>query len=178
VNQTYLRLTTTYKDDVRSDLDIRPLNDTKDTISIPALEACIVDGQLVCSVENVTVSGVTVDVSGQTVDIEGQTVKSQIYDYNNYAITSQLVGSKRGLDVNNIGTVRAYEGAVIKEVGAFTDSHNKDSVIKYDYTSKNGHVYFYEGFNNSEQYTWETGNWCFNPCTLKKAVSVETAFFY
>ena len=132
VNQSYLRLTTTYKDDVRSDLDIRPLHYEKDTLSIPALEACIVNGQLVCSVENVTVSGVTVDVSGQTVDIEGQTVKSQIYDYNNYAITSQLVGSKRGLDVNNIGTVRAYEGITIKEIGAFTDSHNKVNLQTYD----------------------------------------------
>jgi len=132
INQTYLRLTTTYKEDIRSDLDIRPLHSEKDTISIPALNECIIDGKLVVSVESVTVSGVTVDISGQRIDIDGETVKSQIYDYNNYAITSQLVGSKRGLDVNNIGTVRAYEGTTIKEIGAFTDSHNKVNLQTYD----------------------------------------------
>lgn len=131
-NQTYLRLTTIYKDDIRSDLDIRPLHFEKDTITIPALSDCIVDNKLVVSVESVTVTGVTVDISGQVVDIEGQTIKSQIYDYNNYAITSQLVGSKRGLDVNNIGTVRAYEGTIIKEVGAFTDAHNNVNLQTYD----------------------------------------------
>jgi len=132
VNQTYLRLTTTYKEDIRSDLDIRPLNDEKDAISIPALNACITDGKLNVNVEGVTVTNVKVDISGQRVVIDGETVKSQIYDYNNYAITSQLVGSKRGLDVNNIGTVRAYEGTIIKEVGAFTDSHNKVNLQTYD----------------------------------------------
>jgi hypothetical protein len=131
-NQTYLRITTTYKDDIRDNLDIRPLESTKDSLSIPALDACIVDNKLVVSIESVTVTGVTVDISGQTVEIGGQTVKSQIYDYNDYAITSQLVGSKRGLDVNNIGTVRAYEGTTIKEIGAFTDSHNKVNLQTYD----------------------------------------------
>ena len=48
-----------------------------------------------------------------------------------------------------------------------TDSHNKDSVIKYDRTEEAGHIYFYEGFNNSKEYTWGTGNWCFSSCTLK-----------
>ena len=38
VNQTYLRLSSVYKDDVRAGLDIRPLNDTKDKISIPIEE--------------------------------------------------------------------------------------------------------------------------------------------
>jgi hypothetical protein len=131
-NQTYLRITTTYKDDIRDNLDIRSLDSDKDTLSIPALNNCITDGKINVNVEGITVSGVVVDISGQVVDIEGQTVKSQIYDYNNYAITSQLVGSKRGLDVNNIGTVRAYEGTTIKEIGAFTDSHNKVNLQTYD----------------------------------------------
>jgi hypothetical protein len=131
-NQNFLRLTTVFKNDIRSDLDIRHLQSTKDTITIPALSDCIVDNKLVVSVESVTVSGVTVDISGQRVDINGETVKSQIYDYNNYAITSQLIGSKRGLDVNNIGTVKAYEGSNIREVGAFTDSHNQINLRVYD----------------------------------------------
>jgi len=57
-NQTYLRITTTYKNDIREVLQT----------SIPSLEACIVDNQLVCSIENVTVSGVVVDISGQTIN--------------------------------------------------------------------------------------------------------------
>lgn len=132
VNQTYLRLTTIYKDDIRSDLDIRPLNSEKDTIGIPSLEECITDGKLNVNVEGITVSDISVDINGQTVDIEGQTVKSQIYDYNNYAITSQVVGSKRGLDVNNIGTTKAFEGTLVKEVGAYTDIHNNVNLLVYD----------------------------------------------
>lgn len=132
VNQTYLRLTTTYKDDIRSDLDIRPLNEDKDTIGIPALDAIIKNGKLNVNVEGITVSDISVDINGQTVDIEGQIVKSQIYDYNNYAITSQVVGSKRGLDVNNIGTTKAFEGTSVKEIGAYTDIHNNVNLLVYD----------------------------------------------
>jgi len=133
INQTYLRLTTTYKEDIRSDLDIRPLHSEKDTISIPALNECIVDGKLVVSVESVTVSGVTVDISGQTVDIDGQMVKSRLYDSNGYAFASQLVSGNRSLATYNMSSLRAKEGTDIKEVNAVTDAnHGGTNLCVYD----------------------------------------------
>ena len=81
---------------------------------------------------NLTVSVDSINISGQTVDINGQTVKSQIYDYNNYAITSQQIQSKRGLDVNNIGTLKVYEGTQIRELQALTDIHNNINLLTYD----------------------------------------------
>jgi len=133
INQTYLRLTTTYKEDIRSDLDIRPLHSEKDTISIPALNECIVDGKLVVSVESVTVSGVTVDISGQTVNIDGQMVKSRLYDSNGYAFGSQLADGSRALTTYNLAGIRAKEGTTVKEVNAVTDAnHGGTNLCVYD----------------------------------------------
>ena len=132
-NQTFLRFASVYKDDLRDNLDIRSLNDNKDTISIPALNDCIIDGKLNVNVEGVTVSGVVVDISGQTVNITGQSVKSQLYDSNGYPIATQLVGGNRSVATYNYASIRGKEGTDIKEINAVTDlAHGGTNLCVYD----------------------------------------------
>jgi hypothetical protein len=153
-NQSYLRISTVYKNAVQDNL----------LTSIPALEACIVDNQVACSIENFTV-----DISGQSVysnirdacgnpiysvagkllcDISGQTLN--VNTISGFALDTTLGSTNTKLDTLNTTVTNKHlnkttdsvdisgQSIVITSIPAITTDINGQTVNSNTYASSNG----------------------------------------